>query len=420
MQKPLLAVLLWAFAYLPLQAQKTPIQYGINMCGGEFGESHLPGTLNLHYSYPTNAEIDYFYKKGFRLIDLPFKWERVQRSLGGQLDNAEMGEIRRIVAHCQNLGIGVILSMHNFGRYTMGGKEFIIGGSRVSKDHLGDFWRKMATEMRHYKNLYAYDIMNEPHHMGSFKWFETAQAVINAIRQADVTNQIMIAGDNYARIEQWAQYSDVLKDLKDPSNKIIYDAHCYFDIDYSGRYKMGYDDNGIDEYIGVRRAKPFIDWLKANNKKGFIGEFGVPDNDPRWLKALDVFMRYISESGISGNYWAGGHMWDNEYTLALTPKKGKDRPQMSVMSKYTNVRPVSGSVFVASMNAIIAGPQNSNATISTVAVAAQPQPAKTAVTTNNAVNTVSAVYLPGTTILPANQSQTNTRNTTSAELRLRK
>jgi len=420
MQKPLLAVLLWAFAYLPLQAQKSPIQYGINMCGGEFGENHLPGTLNLHYSYPTNTEIDYFYKKGFRLIDLPFKWERVQRSLGGQLDNAEMGEIKRIVAHCQNLGIGVILSMHNFGRYNMGGKEFIIGGSRVSKDHLGDFWRKMAIEMRHYKNIYAYDIMNEPHHMGSFKWFETAQTVINAIRQEDAYHQIMIAGDNYARIEQWVQYSDVLKDLKDPSGKIIYDAHCYFDIDYSGRYKMGYDDNGIDEYIGVRRAKPFIDWLKANNKKGFIGEFGVPDNDTRWLKALDVFMRYISESGISGNYWAGGHMWDSDYTLALTPKKGKDRPQMSVMSKYTNVRPVSGSVFVASMNAIIAGPQNSNATISTVAVATQPQPAKTAVSTNNAVNTMSAVYLPGTTILPANQTQTNTRNTTSAELRLRK
>ena len=183
---------------------------------------------------------------------------------------------------------------------------------------------------------------------------------------------------------------------------------------------MGYDDNSIDEYIGVRRAKPFIDWLKANNKKGFIGEFGVPDNDPRWLKALDVFMRYISESGISGNYWAGGHMWDNEYTLALTPKKGKDRPQMSVMSKYTNVRPVSGSVFVASMHAIIAGPQNNSATMNAVAVAPQPQPAKPTANANNTVNTVSAVYLPGTTILPASQIQTNARNTTSAELRLRK
>jgi len=39
---------------------------------------------------------------------------------------------------------------------------------------------------------------------------------------------------------------------------------------------------------------------------GFIGEYGVPDSDPRWLTVLDTFLAYLDANGVGGTYWAGG------------------------------------------------------------------------------------------------------------------
>ncbi len=33
---------------------------GVNLAGAEFGQTSLPGVYNTHYTYPTQAEVDYF------------------------------------------------------------------------------------------------------------------------------------------------------------------------------------------------------------------------------------------------------------------------------------------------------------------------------------------------------------------------
>lgn len=308
--------------------------FGINLCGGEFGENYLPGTYNVHYRYPSFEDVDYFADKGFKLVDIPFKWERIQKTPGGMIDAAELNLIDDLIAYCGQRNIKVILSMHNFGRYRWSGNDYIIGSRTIPRQYFTEVWKQISTRFKKHSNIYAYDIMSEPHHMGEFSWFETAQQTINAIRKADSFTPIMIAGNNYADIEHWVQQSDELKYLTDPSNKIIFDAHCYFDFDYSGRYRLPYEQNKVNEHIGIKRAKPFIHWLKANNKKGFIGEYGVPYNDARWLKALDIFLQYLNENDINGNYWAAGPMWDEAYTLSVKPRGGEDKPQMSILTKY--------------------------------------------------------------------------------------
>ena len=48
--------------------------------------------------------------------------------------------------------------------------------------------------------------------------------------------------------------------------------------------------------IGVKRLEPFVNWLKANNYRGIVGEFSVPanaDRDPRWLIILDNVYAYL-------------------------------------------------------------------------------------------------------------------------------
>lgn len=77
-----------------------------------------------------------------------------------------------------------------------------------------------------------------------------------------------------------------------------------------GIYCEGYDAEGAYPTIGVDRVRPFVDWLKKHNKRGLLGEYGVPGDDPRWLECLDLFLNYLAENGVEGTYWAAGARWN--------------------------------------------------------------------------------------------------------------
>ena len=315
-------------------AQKNQIPvYGITLCGAEFGENNLPGILNTNYTYPTVAEVSYFASKGAKVIQLPFKWERLQRQLGGPLDAKELSLINKFVDDCAMHDVMVTLVMQNFGRYRVNGVDCIIGTPQVTVAQYKDVWKKLARAMQNKSNVFAYSIMSEPHDMGNHQWFFAAQQAINGIREVDNHTTIIVDGDNYSGPETWVQYNDDLKYLKDPANNMMFNAHCYFDADRSGHYNNSYENSGADEFTGVKRVKPFIDWCRANNKKPFVGEFGVPKNDKRWLVVLDNFLQYLINENVGGCYWAAGPWWKN-YTLSIEPINKADQPQMFVYAKY--------------------------------------------------------------------------------------
>src|SRR4029077_20394429 len=54
---------------------------GVNLSGAEFGESQLPGNYGAQYPYPTSAEIDYYLDVVLNVFRVPFRWERLQRTL---------------------------------------------------------------------------------------------------------------------------------------------------------------------------------------------------------------------------------------------------------------------------------------------------------------------------------------------------
>jgi endoglucanase len=325
-------------------AQKGGNPFGINICGAEFEEKTIPGVMGKDYAYPSDSDIEYFYQQGMQLMTIPFKWERVQQNLGGSLDQDNVDEIRRVIQYCGPRNIKVVLSMHNFGRYRINNTEYIVGSPTVKRSELGDFWSKLALALGDLKNVFGYELMTEPHDMGEYDWFTTAQQTIYALRKVDKNVIIIISGDNYAAAEKWRQYSDKLKDLIDPYNNLVYDAHCYFDKNYSGRYNESYDESGADDYTGVRRIMPFVRWLKDHNKRGYIGEYGVPDNDLRWLTLMDNFLKYLSENDINGCYWAAGSRW-NKYPLSVQPFVQEDRPQMDVLLRYKRTIPTTKSSF---------------------------------------------------------------------------
>lgn len=311
--------------------------FGINLASACFGQNQ-PGVYDKDYTYPVPANLDYMKSKGLLLVRLPFTWERIQPTLYGELDKAELGRLKAFVDEVVKRDMYIVFDMHNYARRNVGKDKFIIGENGIEIEQLADVWKKIAYVFRNYKNIYGYSIMNEPHDMlDSTPWAKIAQATINAIREVDKATPIYVCGSSWASAERWIQFSDELKNLYDISNNLVFEVHVYFDDDASGSYKKTYDDERANPYIGLERIQPFIKWLKDNDKKGFVGEYGIPDNDERWQVCLDNFLKYLCDKGIGGTYWAGGPRWGN-YFMSIEPVNGIDRPQMKIVERYKTTK----------------------------------------------------------------------------------
>jgi endoglucanase len=121
--------------------------------------------------------------------------------------------------------------------------------------------------------------------------------------------------------------------VQDPANHLLYAAHAYFDSNNSGTYQNGYD--AASPNIGPDRLRPFTDWLAQRNARGIVTEYGVPDNDARWIEVLSRFVAALDGDAriVGGTYWAGGPWWGS-YPLAVEPRGGQDRPQIGVLAAH--------------------------------------------------------------------------------------
>jgi endoglucanase len=312
--------------------------YGVNMASAEFAETKIPGNYNTDYIYPPVSSLTYYQNKGIKVVRLPFLWERMQPKLDSALNSTELARMDVFIAGAKARGISVILDVHNYGRRNVGGTKYIISNANVPVSSFVDFWVKMATHFKGDSTIFAYGMMNEPNSMAG-TWFSTAQAVINGIRTVDTVHTIFVPGDGFSAASRWVANNDNLKNLTDPFNNLVYEAHQYFDGNNSGTYTKTYDADDAYPNIGVDRVRPFLNWLKVNNKKGFMGEYGVPGDDPRWNVVLDNFLASINESCVGGTYWAGGPWWGTTYALSIEPSGVVDKPQMNIVENYLNCTP---------------------------------------------------------------------------------
>jgi len=325
-------------------------QFGVNLSGGEFG-SNLPGTYGVDYIYPgidaegfTNAwEMDYFHGKGLNLLRVPLQWERLQHDLYGPLSTFDLGLIDQVLANAAARGMSVVLGPHNFARRTIGGVDYIIGSAQVPYSAFTDFWQKMAQHFAGHAGLYAYALDNEPHDTGGLWVTGGAQAGVDGVRAADLSTPILVPGDGWSGAWAWLDSgNDALRTLNDPSNNLIFEAHQYFDSDGSGSYALSYDAQGAYPTLGVDRLQEFVTWLHTYNLRGMLNEYGVPDDDPRWLTLLGNALAYLEQNNdviLGGADWSAGPWWGNAYRLSVEPTgtwpNVTDRPQMSVLQAHT-------------------------------------------------------------------------------------
>jgi len=78
------------------QPTKQTAYFGVNLSGAEFGNVY-PGVDGTHYGYPTEKDLDYFKAKGLYLVRFPFRWERIQPTMNGELNATELAKMKKFV-----------------------------------------------------------------------------------------------------------------------------------------------------------------------------------------------------------------------------------------------------------------------------------------------------------------------------------
>lgn len=327
---------------------------GVSLAGAEFGVERIgfsnrrPGVVGRDYLYNGPKTYEHFAQQGVDLYRIPLRWERLQPRLGEALDPAELGRLQNAVARAKKNGGEVIIDIHNYGRYTLelNGMTYPciideqIGGTvPVTSGHFADLWQRLALAFRDESGVYAYGLMNEPHDMGRSDWKAISQGAVNAIRATGDRKLILVAGNRWSNAEEFSKENGTPW-ISDAANNFAYEAHCYFDRDNSGKYRMSYDaelkaDADLEER-GVRRLEPFHKWCKTHNVQGFLGEFGVPRNDPRWMNVLNKFISRLETAGMGGCIWAGGEWWHDAPLSVHPDRTGAAAPQMQAWAK--NVR----------------------------------------------------------------------------------
>lgn len=252
---------------------------GVNVAGGAFGAPSVdptstfsnanPGRIEVNYHYDAAGTFSFLARRNIDLARIEFRWERLQPTLGGPLDPAELSRLRAVVERARQAGLAVILDMHNYGAYYLSdGTQGIrqpIGSTAVTSADFADVWRQISEAFRDDRGVLAFGLMNEPVNMegrGGARpaqvWERASQSALDAIRSTGDTRLIMVAGYQWSGVQVWADEHPSAW-IVDPLDNFRYEAHHYWDVDHSSLYRQSYSKltGGLGPEIEPVGVDPF-------------------------------------------------------------------------------------------------------------------------------------------------------------------
>jgi endoglucanase len=307
---------------------------GVNLAGGEFGK--LPGTYGTDYTYPAPADIDYYAQLGFNLIRVPFRWERLQPTLGAPFVAADQALLTAVVDYAAGKGVHVVLDTHNYARRRLADDgwvaDHIIGSRLVPIAAFADFCARLAGAFKGNQSV-IFGLMNEPWGIEPEDWLLIANEAIGALRREGASQLVLVPGAAYTGAHSWMSVRNiVMGNLVDPANRFAFEVHQYFDPDSSGT-----SPTAVGASVGSERIEAFQRWCRQNGFNAFLGEFAA-GADATSLAALNDICRTLevnSDVWLGWAAWAGGSWWPDDYIFTLEPSKGGEmRPQTRVLAGY--------------------------------------------------------------------------------------
>lgn len=325
-------ILCTAILTTPIAAEDVYRYTGVNLSGAEFGGTG--GTYGTHYIYPTVSDSYlYFRAKGMNTFRLPFRWERLQPTLGGAFDAAEWTRLQNCVTTLTATGATVLLDVHNYARYR---GRIIANTDGPTNAQFSDLWRRLATRWKNDPQV-IFGLMNEPFGLAATQWAQSANHAIAAIRATGAKNLVFVPGVSWSGAHSWNSSGNAVAMLAitDSQNNYAFEVHQYVDNDSSGTNLTQVANN--NDNIGATRLAGFTQWCRTHGKRGFLGEFATP-KDALGRATADKMLAHMANNRdvwMGWTWWSAGPWWGSTYDFSIQPTStGGDKPQMAIIVKH--------------------------------------------------------------------------------------
>lgn len=349
---------------------------GINLSGLEFGKVIDPTVVpNLseqdHKSpYSDLQDTQSFIEAGMNTMRVPVSWGYLQLDGAGK-GSINMGYyanyVRPLLQTLTKAKVHTIVDLHAYMRYSKFGEQYSgcfenapcpDGTLILDERAYQSVWRQLIDVIQQDsaidKDYILLDLMNEPVGVPDDKVFTIQTALINMLRGKQFQGVILVEGNDWTGLHSWTTKEWIGSDGTHYTNaslftrenfakagitdlsKIFINVHQYLDSDYSGTKDNCLQDLSTTGQDGFN-LDAFTDYLKKNQLKAIVTEFGTGNNAASCSAPLNNFMQYLQENSAKDkNYgfvgwtiWSSGHGWGG-YNLRITP----DSYHMQVLHNF--------------------------------------------------------------------------------------
>lgn len=229
---------------------------GLNSAGGSYnacsrqpecGHFHNAkrGRLGQEWMLDSAATFRHYAANGTTWVRLPIRWERLQPSLGGPLDEQVTAAYGATLDAAGAVGLDVVVDLHNFGAYYEGrdgtGVRLALGGE-LGEGDLADVWRRLVERWGDHPAIAGWGIMNEPVDLGDdgiAVWESASQAAVDAIRATGDRTEVLVGGYELSNVHSWPHERPW---IDDPVGRVRYEAHHHWDAHHGASYEASYGE----------------------------------------------------------------------------------------------------------------------------------------------------------------------------------
>lgn len=367
------------FNILPTPPRSNPTWnfVGINLSGLEFGKSIDPFVIpNLSEEDQTSANSDLaetraFLQAGMNTVRVPLSWGYLQLEGAGKgaiNQDYYQSYVKPLLESLTSARVYTIVDLHAYMRYSVFGKEYsgcgmdgkcpdgtLITDPKVYEDIWTKLYAEIKSDSKINQDYLLLDLMNEPVDVPNEDVFTIQTQVIKALRNQGFAGNILIEGNSWTGLHSWTTTQWQSKDGKSTYSNatlftranfqkagitdlshIIINVHQYLDRDYSGTSDQCVTDLNTTGEAGYNLAA-FTDYLKTNQLKAIVTEFGGGRDSGSCSSALNQFMQYLQTNSSKNNdygfvgwtIWSTGHGW-GDYNLRVKPNSY----QMQILKNY--------------------------------------------------------------------------------------
>jgi hypothetical protein len=229
---------------------------GLNSAGGSYNAcSRQPecdffhnakrGRLGREWMLDSAATLRHYAANGITWLRLPIRWERLQPTLGGILDEEVASAYGATLDAARSAGLDVVIDLHNYGAYYEErdgtGVRLALGGE-LGEGDLADVWRRIVERWGTHPAVAGWGIMNEPVDLGDdglAVWESASHAAVDAIRATGDRTEVLVGGYELSNVHSWPHERPW---IDDPAGRVRYEAHHHWDQHHGASYEASYGE----------------------------------------------------------------------------------------------------------------------------------------------------------------------------------